>query len=255
MDRYLYPRNFLLWGRIGFCASRMQDEVEAILNLPTEPCSATVGFVGIPASIACMDDEKVMEAYRDLTFVSVDGMPIVKKARKAGLDCERCTGPDTMTLLLKESTARGMTHYFYGGKDDGVLAKIRSNLEREYPGIRIAGMYSPPFRDLTPEEDEELCRSINELHPDMIWVGIGQPRQDLWLAEHREKLHGALILGVGAAFDFAAGSLGRAPGFLRKAGLEWLYRFAKEPRRLWKRYIRGGFRYLYYCMKYPSKRI
>ncbi|MEY8337946.1 WecB/TagA/CpsF family glycosyltransferase [Lachnospiraceae bacterium 62-35] len=251
----LYPRNFLLWNKIGFCANNMKDSVNAILNLPTRPTSATVGFVGIPASIACMENDMIFNAYNNLTYVSIDGMPIVKKCRKVGIDCERCTGPDTMLLLIEESVKLGKTHYFYGGKNDAVLKNIKKNLTVKFPGIKITGMYSPPFRDLTEEEDKALCDEINRLHPDFVWVGIGQPRQDYWLETHRKTLKNTTILGVGAAFDFIAGSLERAPEFMQNAGLEWLYRFVKEPKRLWNRYIKGGFKYLYYCTKYPSKKI
>lgn len=255
MDHYIYPRNFSLWGNIGFCAALMEENVERILNLPTMPASATVGFVGIPASIACMENETIHKAYNNLTYVSIDGMPIIKKCRKAGINCERCTGPDTMMLLIEESVKQGKTHYFYGGKNNVVLENIRKNLTERFPGIKIVGMYSPPFRELTEEEDKAICEEINRLHPDFVWVGIGQPRQDYWLEMHREKLKDTIILGVGAAFDFAAGSLDRAPDVFQKSGLEWLYRLAKEPKRLGNRYIKGGFKYLYYCARYPSKRI
>lgn len=255
MGHYIYPRNFSLWGNIGFCATHMDGNVQRILNLPTSPVSATVGFVGIPASISCMENDTLQKAYNNLTYVSIDGMPIVKKCRKTGIDCERCTGPDTMMLLLEESAKQGKTHYFYGGKNDQVLENIKKNLTEKYPGIKIVGMYSPPFRDLAEEEDKAICEEINNLRPDFVWVGIGQPRQDYWLETHREKLKDTIILGVGAAFDFVAGSLDRAPESVQKAGLEWLYRFGKEPKRLWNRYVKGGFKYLYYCVKYPSKRI
>ncbi len=252
---YVYPRNFLLWGQIGFCATHKKENVERIMSLPKSPVSATVGFVGIPASISCMENSTIYDAYNNLTYVSIDGMPIIKKCRKNGIDCERCTGPDTMMDIIEESVKRGQTHYFYGGKNEKILNNIKKNMIVKFPEIKIVGMFSPPFRDLTEEEDKAICEEINNLHPDYVWVGIGQPRQDYWLAMHKEKLKDTIILGVGAAFDFAAGSLDRAPDAVQKAGLEWLYRFMKEPRRLWNRYIKGGFKYLYFCAKYPSKRI
>ena len=255
MDHYIYPRNFSLWGNVGFNAAHMDENVKRILSLPTAPVSATVGFVGIPAAISAMKDENIKRVYNDLTYVSIDGMPVVKKARKAGLSCERCTGPDTMMLLLEESVRQGKTHYFYGGKNDKVLENIRRNLTERFPDIKIVGMYSPPFRDLTPQEDDDLCREINSLRPDFVWVGIGQPRQDIWLDTHRRKINNAILLGVGAAFDFAAGSLDRAPETVRRLGIEWLYRFLKEPRRLFDRYVKGGFRYLYYSARFKSRRI
>lgn len=252
---YIFPRNFVLWNKVGFCASNKKQTVKNITNLPTAPVSATVGFVGVPASITCMEDEKIFNAYNNLTYVSIDGMPIIKKCRKLGIECERCSGPDIMEMIIEDGVKTGKTHYFYGGKNDAVLENIRKNLIQRYPDIKIVGMFSPPFRDLTAQEDQKICSEINSLHPDYVWVGIGQPRQDYWLETHRTLLNDTIILGVGAAFDFIAGSLDRAPEAIQNLGLEWLYRFVKEPKRLWNRYVKGGFKYLYYCSKYKNKRI
>ncbi len=242
-------RNFILWNKIGFCVSTQRRCVKDIVNLPTTPESATVGFVGIPASIVCMEDEEMAKFYNSLTYVAVDGMPIIKQARKKGIIGERCSGPDIMDIIIKDSIEKKKTHYFYGGKNEDVLIKIRNNLTNRYPQIRIAGMYSPPFRDLTEEEDKKICDEINKLKPDYVWVGIGQPRQDYWIEKHKTLLINTTILGVGAAFDFFAGTLDRAPGRIQKLGLEWLYRFIKEPKRLWKRYFLGSFKYIYYCIR------
>ena len=147
--------------------------------------------------------------------------------------------------MFKESVTQNRTHYFYGGKNDEVLRALRENLERDYPGIRISGMYSPPFRPLTDEEDRAVCEEINSLHPDFLWVGIGAPKQEMWMWKHREKIQNTVMLGVGAGFDFFAGTLDKAPAWMEKASLEWLYRLIKEPKRLWKRYILGGVKFLY----------
>ncbi|MCI8948903.1 MAG: WecB/TagA/CpsF family glycosyltransferase [Lachnospiraceae bacterium] len=253
MKFYKYKRNFVLWGKVGFCASTRKECVESITNLPTEPVSATVGFVGIPASIACMENKRIAIAYNNLTYVAVDGMPIIKKCRKAGIICERCSGPDIMEMIIKAGIREGKTHYFYGGKNQKVLDKIRDNLIKKYPDIKIVGMYSPPFRNLTINEDQEICGQINELHPDYVWVGIGQPKQDYWIESHKDSLKKTTILGVGAAFDFIAGSLDRAPEKVQELGFEWAYRFVKEPKRLWNRYVKGGFKYLWYCFKFSNK--
>ncbi len=250
MKTFYFERNFVLWEKIGFCVTTQKKCVEDIVNLPTTPESATVGFVGIPAAIVCMEDEQMANFYNDLTYVAVDGMPIIKQAKKKKIFGERCPGPDIMDLIIKDGIDKNKTHYFYGGKNDEVLKKIKINLTSRYPKIQIVGMYSPPFRDLTEEEDNKICSEINKLKPDYVWVGIGQPRQDYWLAKHRMILKNTTILGVGAAFDFFAGTLDRAPSCVQKMGLEWLYRFLKEPRRLWKRYFVGGFKYLYYSVKH-----
>ena len=251
-EDYTFPRNFLLWGKVGFCASNKEIAVKNIMSLQTYPKSATVGFVGIPASVICMENESVSKVYRNLTYVSVDGMPIIKKCRRVGISCERCSGPDIMMRIIEEGIKPGKTHYFYGGKDYSILEKMKSNLEVKYPGISIVGMYSPPFRDLTEEEDKKVCNEINSLHPDYVWVGIGQPKQDYWVEQHGQLLKNTTILGVGAAFDFIAGSLNRDPKIIQDAGLEWVYRFIKEPGRLWSRYIIGGLKYLIYNRKYKD---
>lgn len=130
-----------------------------------------------------------------------------------------------------------------------MLKKLCENLEKDYPGIKIVGMYAPPFRPLDEEEDEEICREINDLHPDFLWVGIVAPKQEMWMWEHQKKILGTVMVGVGAGFDFLAGTLDKAPGWMEKAGLEWMFRLSKEPRRLWRRYIVGGFKYVYYTLE------
>lgn len=255
MDIYKVNRNFVLWERIGFCASKIEECVKTITDLPTSPISATVGFVGIPAAIACMEDKAVANIYEELTYVSIDGMPIINKCRNMGIECERCSGPDVMEMIIEKGIKSGKTHYFYGGKDDTVLDNIKFNLKKRYPQIKIVGMYSPPFRELTLEEDDDICKQINRLHPDYVWVGIGQPKQDYWLKMHREKLNDTTILGVGAAFDFIAGTLNRAPDTVRRMGVEWLYRLVKEPRRLWNRYVIGGVKYVFFNLRYRNIRL
>lgn len=155
---------------------------------------------------------------------------------------------------FEESVKQGKKHYFYGGKDEEVLKKLKINLEKDYPGIQIVGMYSPPFRALTEEEDKKICDEINELKPDFLWVGIGAPKQEMWMWKHQEKIHNTVMFGVGAGFNFFAGTLDKAPKWMEKASLEWLFRLSKEPKRLWRRYILGGFKYLYYSAEYKLKK-
>ncbi len=224
----------------------MDQLVEAVLSLPTDPVSATVDLIGVPGIISAKENEKVADTYAASTMAIIDGMPIVKIARKRGIACNRCAAPDIMPHIFAESVKQGKTHYFYGGKDDEVLLHLRENLERNYPGINIVGMYSPPFRPLTAEEDKQVCEEINSLHPDFLWVGIGAPKQELWMKEHQEKINGTVMLGVGAGFNFFAGTLDKAPAWMEKASLEWLFRLIKEPKRLWRRYVLGGIKWMWY---------
>lgn len=245
MEIYQQKRNLKVCG-IGFCATTMDQLMETVFSLPTEQLSATVNLVGVPGIISAKENEKVAKTYASATMAIIDGMPIVKIARKKGLVCDRCAAPDIMPYIFKESVKQGKTHYFYGGKDNDVLRRLRENLEKDYPGIKIVGMYSPPFRPLTEEEDKQVCDEINSSHPDFLWVGIGAPKQEMWMKEHQEKIKGTVMFGVGAGFNFFAGTLDKAPEWMEKASLEWMFRLVKEPKRLWKRYVLGGFKWIYY---------
>ncbi len=247
---YRRTRDFTVCNTVGICATTKEEFVREVFSMPTEPVSGSVCLIGVPAVIYACENPDIAEIYKSCTFAAIDGMPIVKIGKKRGFNCERCAAPDIMPLVFQESVKRGKTHFFYGGKDSIVLKKLRDNLEHDYQGIQIKGMYSPPFRPLTDDEDNAVCDEINNAAPDFLWVGIGAPKQEIWIQQHREKIHGAVILGVGAGFDFFAGTLDKAPAWMEKASLEWAYRLIKEPKRLWKRYILGGFKWIYYQAKY-----
>ncbi len=251
MDDVVYQRkrDFEVCGVVGVCATTREEFVREVFTMPTAPVSATVDLVGVPAVVSAREDPRYAKMYGASTMAAIDGAPIVKIGRRRGFECERCAAPDIMGLVFAEGVRCGSTHYFYGGKDDGVLERLRGNLEKRYPGIQIVGMYAPPFRPLTEEEDRSVCEEINRLHPDFLWVGIGAPKQEMWMWEHREKIHDTVMLGVGAGFDFFAGTLAKAPAWMEEAGLEWLFRLSKEPKRLWRRYILGGFKYIYYTIE------
>jgi N-acetylglucosaminyldiphosphoundecaprenol N-acetyl-beta-D-mannosaminyltransferase len=246
VEAYLRKRDFTVCGIVGVCPMTKEQFVKEVFSLPTEPISATVNLVGVPAIISAKEDPKVANMYNMATIAAIDGMPIVKKGRKMGFNCERCAAPDIMGPVFTESIRQRKTHYFYGGKNEEVLASLRENLEHDYPGIRIVGMYSPPFRAMTAEENAKIIKEINDLHPSFLWVGIGAPKQEIWMQKQQEKIHGCVMLGVGAGFDFFAGTLDKAPDWMEQAGLEWIFRLVKEPKRLWRRYILGGFKYVYY---------
>lgn len=246
MEIYQRKRNFTVCGIVGVCATTKEEFIKEAFSMPTTPVSGTIDLVGVPAIISAKEDPKVAQMYASCSFAGIDGMPIVKLAQKKGIQCERCAAPDIMGMMFAESVKQGKTHYFYGGKDNAVLEKLRANLEKDYPGIQIVGMYSPPFRPLTDEEDKQICDEINALAPDFIWVGIGAPKQEMWMWEHCEKIHNTVMLGVGAGFNFFAGTLDKAPAWMEKASLEWFYRLLKEPKRLWRRYVLGGVKWLYY---------
>lgn len=182
-------------------------------------------------------DDPAYAAVQNAAVLAIpDGGPLSSVGRRRGFPkMERTTGPDYLKEVLKLSAACGYRHYFYGSTEE-TLQKLRDTLEKDYPGAVIAGMYSPPFRKLTEKEDEQIVQRINESRPDFVWVGLGAPKQECWMAEHRGQICG-LMVGVGAAFDYLAGNIQRAPRWMQKANLEWLYRLIQEPRRLLKRYF------------------
>ena len=241
---YKRKRDFEIGG-VGFCATTRTGFVNELMTVPTSPVSATVALIGVPGINSAKANQRVADVYNNVSFAAIDGMPIVRIARKKGFNAERCAAPDIMKPIIRESISQNKTHYFYGGKSDIVLERLKKNLESEFPEIRIVGAYSPPFRPLTEEEDRKVCADINEKKPDFLWIGIGAPKQELWMFDHRDKILNTRMIGVGAGFDFLAGTLDKAPKWMEDASVEWLYRLYKEPRRLWRRYIVGGVKWLF----------
>jgi N-acetylglucosaminyldiphosphoundecaprenol N-acetyl-beta-D-mannosaminyltransferase len=149
-----------------------------------------------------------------------------------------------MGRACERAASNGQRFYLYGGRDQGALFQLALSLRKQYPGIKVVGGYSPPHRPLTPEERGAVVAEINAARPDVVWVGIGVPKQEKWMAQMRPMLTAPVLVGVGAAFDFHAGLVPQAPNLLQDAGLEWAYRLAHEPRRLWRRYLRYNPRFV-----------
>jgi N-acetylglucosaminyldiphosphoundecaprenol N-acetyl-beta-D-mannosaminyltransferase len=147
-------------------------------------------------------------------------------------------GPDLMDLACERAARTGLRFYLYGGRNPGALAQLARNLRLRHPGLRIVGGHAPPFRELTAEEEEMVASGIDAARPDVVWVGIGVPKQEKWMARMRGRLAAPVLVGVGAAFDFHAGLVPQAPARMQRLGLEWLFRLVQEPRRLWRRYLR-----------------
>lgn len=188
----------------------------------------------------------VMESQRDTDLRSIhqkagmcvpDGMPMVWVGRLTGHSkIRRVYGPDLMLEICKRSVARGHTHFLYGGKD-GVADRLADRLRQMFPGLKIVGTYTPPFRPLTEQEETDLTKQVEDAAPDILWVGLSTPKQERWMAEHVGRLNTRVMLGVGAAFDMNAGLLKQAPNWMQSTGLEWLYRLIQEPKRLGPRYL------------------
>ena len=177
-----------------------------------------------------------------------DGGPLSSFGRKHGHDnIDRVTGPDLMSEILKISTEQGYRHYFYGSTEV-TLEKLNIRLQKNYPGIQITGMYSPPFRPVTMVEDEEIVNEINETNSDFVWIGIGAPKQERWMAIHQGKIKG-LMIGVGAGFDYHAGNIKRAPKWMQRSNMEWFYRLMQDPRRLFNRYLKNNIKFLWLVLR------
>ena len=176
-----------------------------------------------------------------------DGGPLSTVGQKRGhKNMERTTGPSLMGEIFEISAKKGYRHYFYGSKEE-TLELLYQKLTSNYPRIQIAGMYSPPFRPLTEEEDKAIIERINETKPDFVWVGLGAPKQEKWMAAHQGKIDG-LMLGVGAGFDYYAENIKRAPMWMQKHNLEWVYRLVQDPKRLFKRYWSTNTKFIWNAM-------
>jgi N-acetylglucosaminyldiphosphoundecaprenol N-acetyl-beta-D-mannosaminyltransferase len=185
------------------------------------------------------EDPELRDAVLNASFTVPDGQPLVWAMNALGHDLpHRVYGPDLMQKACERAVQTGARMYLYGGRNQGALVQLALNLRRRFPGLQIVGGYSPPFRDLTDEETDAIAEEINRSRADIVWVGIGAPKQEKWMARMRDRLEAPVMIGVGAAFDFHAGLVAQAPPWMQKVGLEWAFRLGTEPRRLWRRYAR-----------------
>ena len=169
-----------------------------------------------------------------------DGKPLSLVCKKRGFkEASRVTGPELMEELFR---IQDLSHYFYGSTEE-TLKKLKQNLEIKFSNIKIAGMYSPPFRNLDDDEDKKIIDMINKSGADILWVALGAPKQENWMFKHKDKIN-ALMIGVGAGFDYHAGNIKRAPKWMQKLSLEWLYRLFQDPKRLFKRYLKTNFKFI-----------
>jgi len=196
----------------------------------------------------CKRDKKVLASVNSADLVTPDGMAVVWLGKMRGYkNIKRVYGPELMEEVCVISAKSGYKNYLYGSTQE-VLGKLKERLAKRYPGLIISGIFSPPFRQLSKEEDDKIVEDINNSNPDIIWVGLGSPKQDLWMYEHRDRLNAPLMIGVGAAFDFLAGTKPQAPRWIRGNGFEWLFRLVTEPKRLWHRYLIDYPLFIYYVL-------
>ena len=226
----------------------MTDYGEAIEVMDGLIGSGERGYICVApvhSLIVAQDDPEMRAALRGSTLVVPDGMPVVWAANLLGEDLDdRVYGPELMLRFSDRCAERGHRVWLHGGHDQATLAQLTERMRRRHPGIEIVGGYAPPSRVLTPEEDDAVVRQINEAAPDVVWVGLGVPRQEKWMARMRTRVDAPVMCGVGAAFDFHAGRVSMAPRWMQQRGLEWLYRITQEPRRLLPRYLQTNPRFV-----------
>lgn len=199
--------------------------------------------IDVHALVESHSASDVQDIYRSAAIAAPDGMPLVWLLHRSGYDAaDRICGPDLMPALFHRSEQRGYRHFLYGSSD-ATLSLLQQKLTRDFPEAKIVGHHSPPFRPLTSEEELDVDRLVNAANPDIVWVGLGAPKQDRWMAAHRHALNAPVLIGVGGAFEMMAGRVRRAPNLIRRSGCEWMFRMAQEPRRLSTRYLKSNLRF------------
>jgi N-acetylglucosaminyldiphosphoundecaprenol N-acetyl-beta-D-mannosaminyltransferase len=212
-----------------------------------------VCVTGVHGVMECQRDHRLLQIHNRSGLTTPDGMPMVWSARWAGRrEVSRVYGPDLILAVLARAVERGWSSYFYGG-GPGTADLLADRLTARFPGLQVAGASSPPFRPLTPQEDADVVQAINNSGAQLVWVGLSTPKQERWMAEHVGKLRANALFGVGAAFDLHAGLIPQAPRWMQRNGLEWAYRLGREPRRLWRRYLRNNPAFLLKILAQPPR--
>ena len=228
---------------VNVSALRYEEGLSMLLAAPVQQKRMRVHFAAMHTFVEASKDAELRDLLNEAEVIAPDGMPMVWLGRRQGKQVERFCGPDVMPAVLDRSRRMGFRHFFYGGRPDTV-EQLAESLQERFPGLVVAGIYAPPFRPLTLEESEEVAEMINRSGADFVWVSLGSPKQDHWLATFRPLLKASVILAVGAAFDFENGRIKRAPRWAQRSGVEWLFRLASEPRRLFWRYTVTGLRFV-----------
>ena len=228
---------------VGVSAISLEDalrESEALLDRGDTGYICVTGVHGI---MEAQRDEAFRQTLNRSFLTTPDGMPTVWLGHLQGFkQMTRVYGPDYMEALCARSAGRGDRHFLYGG-NPGVAEDLRAALLARHPGLQIVGTYTPPFRPLTPAEEQDLADRLRDARADVLWCGLSTPKQERFMQAHVGRLPVKLMVGVGAAFDLLSGNLSEAPAWMKRAGLQWLYRLIKEPRRLWRRYLSNNPRF------------
>src|SRR5215813_2825550 len=222
---------------VGVTAINMNDAIAAIEHWISEGRRTYVCITGVHGVMEARRDYRLQRIHNEAGMVTPDGMPLVWLSRLFGkARTERVYGPDLMRLMTVVSSLRGYRQFYYGGAE-GVVDKLKHVLLNAHPKLDVAGTFCPPFRELTQQEDQAVVDTINAARAHIVWVGLSTPKQEFWMAWHLGRIEAPVMIGVGAAFDFLAGTKRQAPHWMQRNGLEWMFRLCSEPRRLWRRYF------------------
>jgi N-acetylglucosaminyldiphosphoundecaprenol N-acetyl-beta-D-mannosaminyltransferase len=228
---------------VGVSALSMDTALEQSIALLERGERGYVCVTGVHGIMEAQSDPQFRDILNHSFLTTPDGMPTVWLGHLSGFShMTRVYGPDYMLGLCQRSVARGYRHFLYGGKP-GVAEELRLALTTRFPGLQIVGTYSPPFRPLNPTEEAELHAQLEDSKADILWCGLSTPKQERFMAAYSHRLPVRLMVGVGAAFDLLSGNLSEAPDWMKRVGLQWLYRLYKEPRRLWRRYLSNNPRF------------
>lgn len=228
---------------VNISCLNMEKAVAIITNNLEKMSGNYICVSNVHTTVMSYENEEYKSIQNNALLVLPDGKPLSIVAKKRGYkNIDRVTGPDLMDEIFKLSNEKSYRHFMYGSTNE-TLEKLKSNLINKYPNINIVGMYSPPFRELTLDEDKEVINMINKTNPDFVWIGLGAPKQEIWMHNHKDKVKG-LMIGVGAGFDYHAGNIKRAPKWMQKCSLEWLYRLIQNPKKLFKRYFSTNFKFI-----------
>ncbi len=233
---------------VNVVAAAFQHAIEELVDSVARGDRARAHFATAHMLVEAEDDPALRDLLNSADFVFPDGMPVVWMARVRASRVQRVCGPDALPAICARSVERGYGHYFYGG-GPGVAEAVARRLAARFPGLQILGWESPPFRALTREEDDQVVARINASGAKYVWVGLGSPKQEKWVADHRSRLDANLLLAVGAAFDFHAGVRRRAPLWMQRTGTEWFFRLIAEPRRLARRYTITNARFVVLALR------
>lgn len=222
---------------VGISAINMDLAVRAIIDAILNKKKGYVCVTGVHGVMESQKNQLLRQIHNQSFLCTPDGMPMVWIGKIKGFKfMDRVYGPDLMLELCNVSSKYNIRHFLFGGAN-GVANKLKSVLENKFDGIKIVGTYEPPFRPLNETEKTSLIRTFSDLKPDITWIGLSTPKQELFMAEYMQHLNTTIMIGVGAAFDFHTGRVKQAPQWMQKNGLEWFFRLCMEPRRLWKRYL------------------